>query len=285
MKISRLAVIGCVLIASNSPRLAAGQSSTAAPPTSVVVSSGALRLTGLLWRPEGPGPFPAILFNHGSGLRVDAAEARDRALAIGPVFAKHGYVFLYPFRRGYGLSAGQGQSMRDVLDREAKARGEAARQHARVVLLTTDHLDDVMAALAFLKSVAGVDSKRIALVGHSFGGELSLLAAERDKTARAVVTFAASAQSWEGSSELRERLLASLRLSSAPIFLTHAANDYSIEPGRAMAAELAKLGRAHQLKTYRAVGNTPAAGHEAVYTDIAPWEGDVFQFLDEHVRR
>jgi len=247
--------------------------------------SGTLRLKGLLWRPQGSGAFPAILFAHGSGLRVDAPLARARAQAIGPIFAKHGYAFLYVFRRGYGLSNDQGDSLGDVLDREAKARGDEAQKHLQVVLLTTDHLDDEMAGVSFLRSIKGVDSERIALAGHSFGGQLALLAAGRYKSARAVVTFAAAAQSWEGSSELREHLLAALRNISAPVFLSHAANDYSTAPGRVMAAELERLGRSHELKIYPAVGNTAATGHDAVYTDVARWEGDVFRFLDEHMRR
>lgn len=175
--------------------------------------------------------------------------------------------------------------MGDVLDREARTGGEEARRHLQMVLLTTDQLDDVMAGLAFLRRLAGVDSQRIALVGHSFGGQLTLLAAERDTRIRAAVTFAAAAQSWEpGGAELRERLLAAVRTMRAPVFLAHAANDYSIVPGQVMAAELARLGRPHQLKIYPAVGSTAAAGHEAVYTDIAAWEGDVFQFLAAHLR-
>jgi acetyl esterase/lipase len=32
-----------------------------------------------------------------------------------------------------------------------------------------------------LKTVPGVDARRIAVAGHSFGGQLALLAAERDR--------------------------------------------------------------------------------------------------------
>ena len=40
---------------------------TAIAPEIVVVPSGALQLKALLWLPENGGPFPAVLFNHGSG--------------------------------------------------------------------------------------------------------------------------------------------------------------------------------------------------------------------------
>ena len=278
MRIPTLAVVGLWLMwAAPSP---AEQSAVSVVPDRVVVPSGALSLTGLLWRPTGSGPFPAVLFNHGAG-RTEPPRAHD----IGPAFARQGYVFLYLFRRGYGLSATQGEFMRDILDREAKARGEEARRRLQLVLLTTDHLDDVMAGLAFLKRMEGVDSPRIAVAGHSFGGQLTLLAAERDTSVRAAVTFAAAAQSWDRSPELRERLLAAARNIRAPIFLTYAANDFSIAPGQVLAAELAKMKRPHELKIYPSVGDTPAAGHQAVYSDIMTWQADVFRFLDEHLRR
>jgi acetyl esterase/lipase len=63
--------------------------------------------------------------------------------------------------------------MQDVLRQEEQSRGKEAGQHLQFVLLTTDQLDDVMAALAFLKTVPGIDPHRIALAGHSFGGQLT----------------------------------------------------------------------------------------------------------------
>jgi carboxymethylenebutenolidase len=278
MRISSLAAIGFLLLASRTN--SANQSANSVASDRVVVSSGNLRLTGLLWKPTGPESFPAVLFSHGAG-RANPA----RAEVIGPVFARHGYAFLYLFRRGAGLSAAQGEYMGDVLEREAKARGEEARKRLQLDLLNTDHLNDVMAGLAFLKRASGVDAGRVAVAGHSFGGQLTLLAAERDKDVRAAVTFAAAAQSWDGSPELRKRLLEAVRNIRVPIFLTHAANDFSTEPGQMLAAESARLKRPHELKIYPAIGDTPETGHWAVYTDIASWESDVFRFLDQHVRQ
>ena len=172
---------------------ASAQSSITAK--TVEVQSGALRLKAYLRVPSGSGPFPAVLYNHG---RSDSAEYHWRAgnltlsaaaQAIGPVFAKHGYVFLFPFRRGEGPSAGQGDFIGDLLEREENANGVAAKKHLQVILLSTDHLDDSLASLAFLRGLPQVDIHRIALIGHSFGGQLTILEAARDHSVRAAVTF------------------------------------------------------------------------------------------------
>lgn len=269
--------------------VAMGQSSQPVAPQTVEISSGNLRLKAFLWKPAGPGPFPAVLFNHGSG-GADAATTAgmpitEAAEKLAPLFLKHGYAFLYLFRRGLGLSANQAPFMLDVLQREEAAKGKEARQHLQFILETTDQLDDVIAALSFLKTVAGVDAKRIAVAGHSFGGPLTLLAAERDSTVRAAVTFAAAANSWARSAELRERLLTAVGKTSAPIMLTHAANDYDTTPGTALAAELDRLHKPHLLKIYPPVGQSADEGHNFLYLAIPQWEPDVFKFLDEYLRR
>ena len=101
-------------------------------PDTVAVRNGNLRLTALVWRPDGRGPFPAVLFNHGSWptnnpLVRPAQEIFAQASVLGPVFARHGYVFLFLFRRGAGLSADQGVSTADQLQRELEAHGPEAR--------------------------------------------------------------------------------------------------------------------------------------------------------------
>lgn len=248
-------------------------------PQTVVVHSGGLTLRSLLWLPVGEGPFPAVLFNHGSG----SPDPARQPVILGPVFARHGYAFLYLFRRGAGLSGDQGTNSGALMARAFKEQGQQARNELQLQLQDVE-LGDVMAGLMFLRTHPYVDRNRLAIVGHSFGGQLTLLAAERDAGVRAAVAFAAGANSWAGSPELRERLLVAVRNIRVPIFLTHAANDFSVLPGQVLAAELARLRRPHELKIYPAVGDTASAGHGAVYVDVPSWEADVFRFLDAHVR-
>ena len=204
----------------------------------------------------------------------------DAAAKLAPVFIRHGYIFLYLCRRGQGLSADQGAFIQDLLRGQ---KGDEARKHLQFILLTTDQLDDTVAGLSFLKKLPGVDPHRIAVVGHSFGGQLALLAAERDSSIRALVTFGAAANSWESVPEIRERLLIAVRSATVPIMLLQASNDFSTAPGKAMDAELTRLAKPHALKIYPAVGQTPEDGHNFVHTDIDLWEPDVFRFLDGYV--
>ena len=270
--------------ASASDRDALGSSET------VVVPSGALRLRGALCRPQGAGPFPAVLFLHGSGRPTATADGqRDQRNRLqepgilGPIFAEHGYVLLYLFRRGAGLSVGQGTASGDVMDGEP-GREQGIRNRLQLELLETDEMDDALSGLALLRSLPDVDPRRIAVVGHSFGGSLALLLAERDPSLRAVVDFAGAAGSWENSPPLRERLLAAADDCEVPIFFVYAANDYSTAPGLELGAAMARLAKPHRLRVYPATGTTPEDGHRLVFRDIAAWEEDVFSFLDERVK-
>ena len=146
--------------------------------TVVAFQSGALTLHGVMWKPEGPGPFPAVVFNHGS-------EFAPRDLPeLGPLFTRHGYVLFGPTRRGHGRSTDQAPYIGQVLAQERQQDGTAAWSRLLVRLLKTDHLDDQLAGLEYLKAQPYVDASRIAVMGGSFGGIQTMLAAEKARGIR-----------------------------------------------------------------------------------------------------
>ena len=268
--------------------IAEGQAARSGPDT-VEVRNGSVTLRALLWRPNGRGPFPAILLNHGSGRTREELERlgpyEGQADTLGPVFARHGYVFLFLFRRGVGLSAAQGANAIDLMNGELAEHGQEARNALQLQLLEGRELSDALAGLAFLRQLPDVDPHDVGVVGHSFGGSLTVLMAEREPDLRAVVVFSAAGYSWDRSPELRERLLAALAHVEAPIFFIHAANDYTTASGKALDARLRQLGEAHRLKIYPPIGRTPEDGHAFPLIGVSRWEPDVFAFLEEYMRR
>jgi dienelactone hydrolase len=254
-------------------------------PEILVVRSGGLALQAQLWRPTGSGRFPAVLFNHGSYNSTDDLLPPSDPEILGSVFARHGYVFLCLYRQGIGLSSGQGVSDGDQMARALQAKGVEGRNRTQLRLLENDELREASAALAQLRVRNEVDARRIGVVGHSFGGSLSLLLARRDPEIRAAVIFGGAAGSWDQSSVLRERLLAAVGRMSAPALFVHAENDYSTAPGSALAAEMQRLSKPNALKIYPPFGADARAGHNLIFRSVATWESDVFAFLDEHLRQ
>jgi carboxymethylenebutenolidase len=116
------------------------------PPQIVTFPSGTITLSGALFAPAGSGPFPAVVYNHGSAAGMLSKQAFD---ALGPVFVRHGWVFFGPYRRGQGLSAQAGPYIGDEIDKAKRTGGVTAGAAVMVRLLETDHLDDQLAALSW----------------------------------------------------------------------------------------------------------------------------------------
>jgi pimeloyl-ACP methyl ester carboxylesterase len=118
-------------------------------------------LRGFLFEPPRPGPNPALIFVH--GLLSTHAEFGDYP----EKFSELGYVALAIDLRGHGESGG----MSGFITEE------------RMV-------EDVRQAVDFVIELPGVDSRRVALLGHSLGAAAVLCAAAEDPRVHAVVAGA-----------------------------------------------------------------------------------------------
>jgi carboxymethylenebutenolidase len=245
----------------------------------IVFPSGDVTLRGVLYRPEGTGPFPAVVFNHGSAM--DSSAAID---ALGPVFAARGWVFFAPNRRGQGLSASAGPYIQDQI-RAAVARGGMSEGASTLIrLLETDHLNDQLAALAWLRQASFIQPNRIAVAGNSFGGIEAVLGAEKG-TYCAALDAAGAAQSWSAAPELQTRMTSAVRHARAPIFFFQAENDYDLSPSRTLAAAMKDSGKVFEMKIYPPFGKSAAEGHSFGYFGSSIWAVDVFRFLERHCGR
>ena len=252
--------------------LAQGIAVAQTKPEEVVFPSDGRELHGFLWKPEGTGPFPAIVWNHGS----EKLPGSQPALA--KFYTAHSYVFFVPHRRGQGRSPGD-----YIQDLVAQAPpGQRAR---RMVELQQVEVDDVIAGLNYLKSRPFVDPARIVISGCSYGGIQTLLTGERDLGVKALVPFAPGAMSWEQNAPLRDRLIRAVDLVKAPVFLIQAENDYSLAPSHVLSKEANKKHKDFQSKIYPAFGSTHQDGHWGFCssaTDV--WGNDVLAFLETRMK-
>jgi dienelactone hydrolase len=251
-------------------------------PDTVSVLSGGLTLKALLWTPAGNGPFPTIIFCHGSLGGSDTIHNPIHEISLlGPVFAKRGYLFLGLFRRGAALSQGQGVNSTVLMEEAYKAKGQEGRNKVQLQQLETDQLQDMIAGLQFLRRRKDVDTNLMAIVAHSFGGSLALIVTERDSGLKAAVIFSPAGYSWDRSSQLRNRLIRAVKNINAPVMIIHAQNDYSIHPGYVLDSVRNELSKPHLLKIYPKFGNSPIEAHGLIFLSIKAWETDVFAFLNK----
>lgn len=268
----RMVVLLCFFLFSSLP-------SSPSPEVDVVTfPSGELTLHGALYRPDGPGPFPAVVYNHGSAPGMLSKEAFD---ALGPVFAKNGWVFFGPYRRGQGLSASAGKYIGDEISAAIKTGGLSSGAATMIRLLETDHLNDQLAALAWLRKQKFVKADRIAVAGTSFGGIEAVLGAERASYC-AAIDSAGGAQSWAQAHELQSLMTRSVRNSRAPIFFFQAENDYDLSPSRVLSDAMKSAGKEFEVKIYPPFGKSVQDGHAFGYFGSAVWADDVFRFLNKH---
>ena len=237
---------------------------------------GKLTLGGVLYKPDGKGPFPAILYNHGKGAKMINSQTAAR---IAPYFVKHGWAFFMPYRRGQGLSEDSGSYIGDEIKKAGRSGGAKAASTKTISLLKTEQLDDQLAAYAWLKKQTFIDHKRIAVGGNSFGGIESILAATKEPFC-AGFDASGGADSWQSSPELQKLLKKSVRMVKCPIYFFQAENDYDLTPSRALSAEMKSAGKKFELKIYPKQGTTTKEGHAFNTHAVNIWFPDVFAFLD-----
>jgi endonuclease YncB( thermonuclease family)/dienelactone hydrolase len=154
----------------------------------VAIEGETVQIATITYKPAGAGPFPTLIFHHGS-----TGSGRDQVLfersydfkTLARWFTDRGWAVILPSRRGRGGSDGlydegfaadrsQGYSCEPAL---ALAGAERA-------LRDLDALTPVLLAQPF------VDRERVAIGGHSRGGVLAVAwSGRRPEVARAVVNF------------------------------------------------------------------------------------------------
>lgn len=237
-------------------------------------------LHGFICKPTGHGPFPAVIYNHGS------EKLPSWFPTLGKFWTDHGFVFFVPHRRGHGRSEGD-----YIVDQQRQFREKVkditAAQKNDITLHERANLD-VVAAAAWLKTQTSVDTNAIVMSGISYGGIQTVLASEKDLGVKAFISFSPAAMSWAGNPLLRERLLEAVKKAKAPIFLLQAENDFNLGPSELLGKELERKGAPNRSKVYPPFGdkNNHMDGHGGfAVRGMDVWKKDVLTFLRDVLPR
>jgi dienelactone hydrolase len=106
-----------------------------------------------VFQPNGPGPFPLLIINHGKDPGAPSAQPRDRFYHMAHAFVERGYAVLVPMREGYANSTGKFHD--HGCDMTANGYGQA---------------NDILDALNYAREQPWVDPQHIVVAGQSYGG-------------------------------------------------------------------------------------------------------------------
>lgn len=176
------------------------------------------RLETTIFKPDGPGPFPLLLMNHGKQPGPSKQQKRERFVYLATEFVRRGYAVMVPMRSGYGQSTGD---YRDRgCDMSASAFGQAR---------------DLRDALAYARDQSWVDAQRMVVAGQSYGGMAVLaLATSSEPGVRAVLNFSGGLRyenspcDWQASLSKAFGLLG--KYNQLPTLWLYGANDSYFAP-------------------------------------------------------
>lgn len=186
---------------------------------------------------------PLIVYNHGHN------KERGQPCAIVRFFVSRGYVVFAPLRRGHTSSSASstGTHLDDYVDQCTNCT--QAERNLREVNYTKRQTQDVKSAIDYMKKYPYVpdpdappspfggkliDPNRIAIMGHSFGGSLTLFANALDLGHQAAIDISGAALSWPndeepGNPEWKPKLRTAVEDMLRPIFFLQPRNE--VPPG------------------------------------------------------
>jgi carboxymethylenebutenolidase len=232
-------------------------------------------LHGFLYLPEGAGPFPAVLWNHGS----EKWPGWQPGLAA--FYTANGFAFFIPHRRGHGRSSDAGAYIVDRQPSMFQFAVNGTNAGKTVIALHEEASHDVEAAVAWLRARPEIDPERLVMSGVSFGGIQTLLAAEKGLGVRAFAAFAPGAMSWRWVTGLDGRLEQAVRDAKAPVLIVQAQNDYNLSPSQILGPLLEREGKGRAV-LFPAFGKTRQEGHGAFACrpeGAAIWGRTVLEFF------
>ena len=136
---------------------------------------GTLKWETTIYKPEGQGPFPLVVINHGKESGPPGLQKRFTPGWVSRFFLERGYVVFVPMRTGFSKSTG------------SYVGGECNVESNGLV-----QAEDVTATVTYAHTLDYVDRKQTLVMGQSHGGWTTLAygASKPDPSVKGLVNFA-----------------------------------------------------------------------------------------------
>ncbi len=227
---------------------------------------GDWEMTGILLKPEGTGPFPAVLISHGRG-----GSAGSFGLQKAREMVSWGFVCIAPDYTHAGPAMG-GKGKGPVGPRPGQERPGQGQTPPADLGASAENLRRAKTCLALLAKMPEVDPERLAAYGHSMGGFVTIvLAAAEPGRLRAAAITGSGVSPREGFPAPSPAVAAKV---VTPFLILHGDADPVVRPGQsADFAEVLKAGGVeHERILY------PGEGHpidqtkrEEVFSSVRAW--------------
>jgi dienelactone hydrolase len=214
----------------------------------VSLPADGLTLSGELFRPAGPGPFPAVVALHGcSGLYNRNGSLNPRHADWGERLARAGFIVLLPDSFG------------------SRGLGSQCSVHDREVRPSAERVSDALSAKTYLQARSDVKGEAVSLLGWSNGGSAVLYATSSERRARKGPDFARAVAFYPGC---RVPLQSGRWTARFPLLILIGAEDSwtPAQPCEDLAREAQSRGEPVSITVY------PHAVHDFDHPNLSPRE-------------
>ena len=223
-----------------------------------------------VFQPDGAGPFPLIVINHGKDPGRPSLQSRDRFYHMASAFVKRGYAVMVPMRQGFSQSTGR---YRDH-GCDMTANGYTQAQ-------------DIRATLDYARAQHWIDAEHIVVAGQSYGGLATIaLGAHPLPGVRGLINFAGGLRDDRDRCAWRSQLVSAFAEYGAratlPSLWMYGQNDslFGPELAQRMHDAYAQAGGRGRLVEFAAF-KRDAHGMLASRDGEKVWLADTEQFLKE----
>ena len=230
----------------------------------------AVNLETTVFKPEGDGPFPVVIINHGKSLGNNRLQGRERAIVATRQFLQRGYAVVLPMRQGFSNSGGA------VVGEGCNIAGNGDAQ-----------ADDIHAVMKWTVQQPWADTQKMIMMGQSHGGLTTLAYAQDPHPGiQFVVNFAGGLKYTQGCQwelALKDAFSAYGKKAKVDSLWFYGANDSFFPPQVIKPAHQAYVdaGGKAELKAFGAFGSD-AHGMFANPDGLAIWWPSVETKLLQH---